>query len=90
MDKQEEALNLSLQRGEAFEELIRTRGWGFVKEWYQQKIQRLASGLLVNDKKDILEFEAERRELIGLRKLLGMIEQDITTLHEKNTGPAKE
>jgi hypothetical protein len=38
---------------------------------------------LVEEGKEIAEFEPERRELIGLRKLLGLIENDIKTLHDK-------
>jgi hypothetical protein len=72
-----------LERGEAFEELIRTRGWGFIKAWYQNKIQRLASSLLLDEKEDIEKFENERRELIGLRKIIGMIDNDIQVLHDK-------
>jgi hypothetical protein len=89
---QDQSLQDSLVRGSAFEELIRTKGWEFVKAYYQSKVQQLASGLLLNDKKEIGEFENERRELIGLRKVLGMIESDIEILrkHEKNTEPTKE
>lgn len=81
---QQEALQESLQRGEAFEELIRTKGWSYVQQFYQNKIKHFASDLLINEKKDIAEFEAERRELIGLRRVLGMIENDIEVLHKEN------
>lgn len=72
-----------MERGEAFEELIRTRGWGFIKAWYQNKIQRLASSLLLDEKQAIETFENDRRELIGLRKIIGMIDNDIQVLHDK-------
>jgi hypothetical protein len=72
-----------LERGEAFEELIRTRGWSFIKAWYQNKIQRFATSLLLSDKEAIETFEEERRELIGLRKIMGMIDSDIQVLHDK-------
>jgi hypothetical protein len=90
--QQQEALEESLLRGASFEELIRTKGWEYVKAWYQKKIQLLASSLLLEDKKSIEEFEAERRELIGIRKLLGIIENDIQTLrkHEEDKRSAKK
>lgn len=66
-----------MDRGQAFEELIRTKGWGYVKAWYQAKIQKFATSILIGDNKPIQEFEDERRELMGLRKLLGMIENDM-------------
>lgn len=83
MDKQQQAYQEILERGEAFEELIRTRGWGFIKAWYQNKIQRFASSLLLKDSEKIETFEEERRELIGLRKIMGMIDNDIQVLHDK-------
>jgi len=72
-----------LERGEAFEELIRTRGWGFIKAWYQNKVQAFATALLLKDKESIATFEDDRRELIGLRKIMGMIDNDIQVLHDK-------
>jgi hypothetical protein len=76
-ETQKAAFQDQLDRASAFEELIRTKGWGYVKAWYQQKIQRFATSILMGDKKPITEFEDERRELIGLRNLLGMIENDM-------------
>lgn len=72
----------SLLRGEAFEELIRTKGWEYVKSYYQAKVQQFATSLLIEEKKAIGEFEYERRELIGLRKLIGLIENDIKILRD--------
>jgi hypothetical protein len=82
-DQQKQAYQEALERGEAFEELIRTRGWGYIKAWYQNKIQRLASSLLLDEKEPMETFENDRRELIGLRKIIGMIDSDIQTLHDK-------
>jgi len=91
--EQQEALEEALSRGQAFEELIRTKGWEYVKHWYQQKIQRFGTSLLLEDGKVITDFEDERRELIGLRKLFGVIDNDIKVLrdtNEKNTKSAKK
>lgn len=74
----------SLSRGQAFEETIRTKGWEYIRKYYQAKVQQFASALLIEGDKGIAEFEAERRELIGLRKLLGMVENDIEILHKQN------
>jgi hypothetical protein len=62
--------------------LIRTKGWEYVKTWYQTKVQKLATDLLLNEKEEIAKFEPDRRELIGLRKLLGMIENDLQILRK--------
>jgi hypothetical protein len=79
---QKEALEGSLSRGQAFEELTRTKGWEYIKSWYQAKVQYFATSLLI-ESKPIAEFEAERRELMGIRNLLGFIENDIKTLRDK-------
>jgi len=71
-----------LARGSAYQQLIRTKGWEYIKLWYQKKVQKLATDLLLNDKKPTVEFEAERYELVGLRKMLGMIENDMEILRQ--------
>ena len=81
-EEQKQALEDSLARGESFEELIRTKGWEYVKAYYQAKVQQFATSLLIEEKKSISEFENERRELIGLRKLIGLIENDIKILRD--------
>jgi hypothetical protein len=79
-----QALEDSLSRGQAFEETIRTKGWELIQKYYQAKIQQFASSLLIEGSKPISDFESERRELIGLRKLLGMVDNDIKTLHDEH------
>ena len=69
-------------RGQAFEETVRTKGWEYIKAYYLNKVQQFANSLLMEDKKEVVEFEAERRELIGLRKLIGFIENDIKVLRD--------
>jgi hypothetical protein len=80
---QKEALEESLSRGQAFEELIRTKGWEYIKAYYQAKIQNFATSLLIKGDKKIEEFEGERQELIGLRKIFGFVDNDLKTLKDK-------
>ena len=86
MDNQEqvrkEALEETLSRAQQWQELIRTKGWELVKVYYQAKVQHFASALLIEDK-PIAEFEGERRELMGLRKLLGHIDNDLKVQEEE-------
>jgi len=92
-EEQKQALSESLTRGSAFEEMVRSQGWGFIKAYYQAKIQRFATSLLLEENKPISDFEAERRELIGLRKLIGLIDNDIKALEndrQKNKPVAKK
>jgi hypothetical protein len=93
--EQQEAYQDSVERGQAFDQMIHTKGWGYVKAWYQNKIQVLATSLLLEDQKAIQEFEKDRQELIGIRKLLGLIESDIQIAkkdyeeHSKSAGKQK-
>lgn len=59
---------------------MKSRGWEWVKKYFQARVQGLANGLLLEDKKPITDFDNERRELIGLRKLIGSIDSDIKTV----------
>jgi hypothetical protein len=79
-------------RGSEFQVLIQCKGWEYVKAYYQSKVQTFATALLIQDQKSIVEFENERRELIGLRKLLGMIENEIKILqdYENSKQPTKK
>jgi hypothetical protein len=86
-EDQQKAFQETLDKGSAFEELIRTRGWGFIKGWYQAKIQMFATNLLLKEKNPISDFEEERRELIGLRHLMGMIENDIEVARKEYAKP---
>lgn len=82
-EEQKQAYQETLQRGEAFEALIRSKGWEYVKSYYLNTVQQFATSLLLEDTKKIEEFEDERRELIGLRKLMGRIENDIKVLENE-------
>lgn len=94
-DNQEDLIqqskNDSLARGEAFYELVRTRGWEFVKKYYEARLKALVTALIVNEN-PITEYDNERRELVGIRKLFGYIESDLHTLDEqqKSKGTTQE
>ena len=79
-ETQKQELDEILQRASAFELLINTKGWEYIKAFYSNKVQALANGLLLNEKMPIVDFEPERQRLIGLKQLLGMIDSDLETL----------
>jgi very-short-patch-repair endonuclease len=82
--EQEDYLKETLIRAQDFEELIRSRGWEHIKNYYQNAVQKFATNILLQEEKSIVEFEGERHELIGLRKLIGMIDSDIETSRKEN------
>lgn len=81
-----QARNETLGQAVAFEELIRVKGWEYVKAYYQTRVQSFATRLLVSDS-DIAEFEAERQQLIGIKKLLGFIDGAIQLLEHERKNP---
>jgi hypothetical protein len=78
-EEQRQALDDQLKRATAFEEMIRTKGWEYLKAYYQAEVQGLATGLLVSEH-PIVEFENKRREIIGIRKLMSLVDSDLNML----------
>lgn len=78
---QEEAKQNQLERGQAFLELMHSKGFELMKAYYQTRLQRFTSDLLLSDEKTIGSFENQRQELIGLRKLFAHIQSDVDALN---------
>ena len=78
-DQQQQMLDDQLKRADAFEGLIKSKGWGYVKAYFETRIQSFANGLLTSDK-EIGKFEAERNKIAGLRELIGFIDSDLDVL----------
>lgn len=82
--QQEESLNEQMVRGEAFEEMTRTKGWELVvKGYYVNRLQAFTNALILGDGKPIEDFEGDRRELIGIRKLIKEVEVTVKALNEQ-------
>ena len=81
-EDQKLALDDQLKRAGAFEELIRTKGWEYIKAYFTNKVQSFANSLLLQPQEPIEKFEAERQELAGLRKLIGYIDSDLQVLKD--------
>lgn len=81
--EQEQAKLEQLKRGAAFEELIRSNGWKLIQGYYQNRVVALTNGILTASEKDISEFEQERRELVGIKKLFSHIDGDIKALENE-------
>lgn len=78
-EQQKQALDDSLQRADAFEGMIKSKGWEYVKAYYANKLQAFTNGLFTTDK-EITLFDAERKKIAGLRELIGFIESDLDAL----------
>lgn len=90
-DEQKEYINEQMLQGEAFNGMIRDRGWEYVKKYYETLVQAFATEVLTSDK-DIKEFESKRREIMGIKKLMGFINSCIQTYSDgvKPKGTAEE
>jgi hypothetical protein len=75
-------LDETLKRAGRLEALIHMEGWEDIKSYYANKVQALASGLLLDEKTEIGKFESERQRLMGIRQLFTMIDSDMETLIE--------
>ena len=96
-NEQKIELDETLKRAGRIEVLIHGEGWEDIKAYYTNKVQALASGLLLDEKSPIVAFEPERQRLIGLRQLFTMIDSDMEILTEfrkqenaKDTGVTKK
>lgn len=87
--EQKQAKQEQLGRGEAFEEMVRSNGWKLIQGYYQNRVIAFTNGLLASDK-DITEFNSERQELVGLKKLFSYINTDIEALKREVTKPTSD
>lgn len=90
MDKPEltreqlESQDDQLRRAGAFEEMVRTKGWEYLQAYFQNRVQALATEILLSDQ-PITDFESERRELMGIKKMLGQVSSDLEALEQFRT-----
>lgn len=81
--KRQEALDEAFQRAGAFEEMVNTNGFKYIKANYVNQIQLFINDMLSQEDKPITDFEGKRRELMGLRKVFGQIDSDLTFLADE-------
>jgi len=82
-DQVKKALNEKLERAVAFEELIRVKGWEFVKAYIENQIRAFANKAILEGFKSMDEYQFERGLVTGLRRLIGEIEGDLNTLENE-------
>lgn len=78
MDRQQQ-LDKTLETAGALEQMVNTKGFEFVKNYYKGRLQGFTSEILTSDK-PWGEFEAERNRLTGINQLLGEIKSHIDVL----------
>lgn len=82
-----------LERAGVWYELMRTPAWNLLKQYHAIQIQSFANDILLKND-DIKDYERERFELAGVRKLFAMIEEEVEYLknesNKKDSGPATD
>lgn len=78
--QQQQDFDERMQRAGAFEQMVHTKGWEYITSYYQNKLQVFASRLL-NEDKPITEYEAERNELKGIKKIVGEVSSTLEFLN---------
>lgn len=74
-----------LKRATAYEEMVRVKGWEHLRENFENRLKKFVNGLLVSEE-PIEKFESERREIMGIRKLLASIDSDLQSLERFRKG----
>jgi len=90
-NQQEQAKKDALARGVAFTRMIKEDGWKFVKMYFENRVKAFTTNVLIQEK-PLVEFEKERDEIVGLRKLFSFIDSDVKLLEnesKKDTGTSK-
>lgn len=79
-EARDQALHDELERAGAFEEMVRTKGWEYLKAYYLNQVQQLANDLLLSPEEPIEKLEGRRQRLVGLRQLMAEVDSSLDTL----------
>lgn len=82
-EEQEESYRDMLKQGSAFEAMMMGEGGTQIKAYYQARLTLFINDVFNQEDKPLSEFEGARRELLGLKRLLGTIENSIKVLHDE-------
>lgn len=72
-DEQIQYKELQLEQGYAFEEMVRTKGWSFIKQYITEQIQEFTNDALNGNSALLEKALVKRSEIVGLQKLLNHI-----------------
>lgn len=97
-EEQKQFKEEQLKRASAFEALSHQEGFKYQKAYYENKIKAFVNDLFNKEDIPITDFEGQRREIIGLKKMFGDIEFELQQLEaerakeneQKPTGTTSE
>ena len=82
--EQEKTKNEQILIGESFQQLTHSKAWEYIEKYFQAQVQNLNNEIILSENKDISEFEGLRREVIGLRKFVLFVKNNVD-FYEKQT-----
>lgn len=89
MDIKEEYKQEALKRASAFEQLIRSESWVFIKSYIENTIKTFSNRAIRVGFKDMEEYQFERGKVEGLTALLSSIESDLAILKDETSKPTE-
>ena len=79
----DEALKEKMQRGVAFEEMVRSKGWEYIKAYIETQIKQFANEAILSGFKELYEYNYKRGRVVGMRDILGEIESSLKVLEDE-------
>lgn len=89
-NKQQEAKDELINKGAAYDELTRMKGWEYTKEYTRQKLAAFTNRALLGPGfASMEEYREARGEVNGLRNYIADIEHAMKIFHEERTKTTK-
>lgn len=85
----EVALKESMQKGVAYEEMVRSKGWEMVKAYIEGQIRSFANEAIVTGFKNMDDYSFKRGIVTGMRQVLGEIQSSLKVLEDERTKDTK-
>lgn len=81
--KVEEAKEEILEKAAAFEELIRTKGWGYIKAYAQDALNGFSARAVKTGFTSMEDYQFERGRVAGIFSILSEVENAIQTIRDE-------
>lgn len=79
----EDALKQATQKGVVYEELVRSKGWEFIKAYIENQIKTFANEAIITGFKDHNDYLLKRGIVVGMRSILGEVQSSLKTLEDE-------
>jgi hypothetical protein len=87
--EQQEYLAAQRERGLAFDEMVRTKGYEMLKNLITQRTTAFSVEVLNGQFKNMEELNLERGMVLGMNTIIRTIENDMESVREASTPSAK-